>query len=305
MVFYHGLGCSACEQTGYTGRIGIYEIMRLTPRLKELLTRRATEADMRKSAALEGTRFLLEDAIDKVRQGVTTLDEVSRVIKFDAEAIIRCPQCRAFTQQDFSTCPYCLFPLKHLCESCGQELRLEWKSCPYCDARSSQEPGAESTQQTLPKTIDTASPAVRLKPAAPQRGPALTPIPKKPRVLVVDDDDSLKKLVRLALSHLPLAIDILTASDGVEALSIIEQQPPDLVISDVMMPRMDGLTLCQRLREDMRTTFVPIMMLTANTDEANRTQGYLVGTDDYVTKPFTVQDLNARVMRLLCRTYGL
>ena len=76
MVFYHGLGCSACEQTGYTGRIGIYEIMRLTPRLKELLTRRATEADMRKSAALEGTRFLLEDAIDKVRQGVTTLDEV-------------------------------------------------------------------------------------------------------------------------------------------------------------------------------------------------------------------------------------
>jgi two-component system response regulator RpaA len=133
----------------------------------------------------------------------------------------------------------------------------------------------------------------------------LTPISKKPRVLVVDDDDSLKKLVRLALSHLPLAIDILTASDGVEALSIIEQQPPDLVISDVMMPRMDGLTLCQRLREDMRTTFVPIMMLTANTDEANRTQGYLVGTDDYVTKPFTVQDLNARVMRLLCRTYGL
>jgi DNA-binding response OmpR family regulator len=133
----------------------------------------------------------------------------------------------------------------------------------------------------------------------------LRPAPKQLRVLVVDDDDSLQKLVRFALSQLPLAIDILTASDGVEALTIIAEQPPDLVIADVMMPRMDGLTLCQRLRENMRTAFVPIMMLTANTDEAGRTKGYLVGTDDYVTKPFAIPDLNARVMRLLRRTYGL
>jgi len=111
--------------------------------------------------------------------------------------------------------------------------------------------------------------------------------------------------VQLALLRLPLAMDIMMAADGVEALALVEQQPPDLVISDVVMPRMDGLTLCQRLREDMRTAFVPIMMLTANTTEADRTQGFLVGTDDYVTKPFAVADLNARVMRLLRRTYGL
>ena len=259
MVFYRGSGCSACEQTGYNSRIGIYELMRLTPRVKELLTRRATEDDIRKMAALEGTRFLLEDAIDKVRQGLTTLDEVRRVIELEAEDIIR-----------------------HLCESCRQELQPEWKICPYCEARTGQEPGAASTQHTLPGTVA-----------------------KTLRVLVVDDDDDLQKLVRFALSRLPLAIDIVTASDGVEALTIIAQQPPDLVIADVVMPRMDGLTLCQRLREDMRTAFVPIMMLTANTDEADRTKGYLVGTDDYVTKPFTVPDLNARVMRLLRRTYGL
>ena len=305
MVFYHGAGCSACEQTGYAGRVGIYELMRLTPRLKELVARRATEADMRKMAALEGTRSLAEDAIDKVRQAMTTLDEVSRVIELEADPVMRCPKCHAFTQQDFSTCPYCLFPLKHLCESCRQELQPEWKICPYCDARSGQEPGAASTQHTLPRTIHAERPAVRPGEASPQSGPALRPVPKKLRVLVVDDDDSLKKLVRFALSHLPLAIDILTASDGVEALTLIAQQPPDLVIADVMMPRMDGLTLCQRLREDMRTAFVPIMMLTANTNEADRTKGYLVGTDDYVTKPFAVPDLNARVMRLLRRTYGL
>jgi DNA-binding response OmpR family regulator len=68
---------------------------------------------------------------------------------------------------------------------------------------------------------------------------------------------------------------------------------------------MDGITLCQKLREDFRTAFIPIMMLTASADESNRTKAYMVGTDDYITKPFAVPDLNARVMRLLRRTYGL
>ena len=131
------------------------------------------------------------------------------------------------------------------------------------------------------------------------------PAPKRPRVLVVDDDDDIKKLIRFALSHLPLELDLLTASDGIEALALIQQQPPDLVLLDVMMPRMDGFTVCQQLRANVRTAFLPIMMLTANADEANRTKGYLVGTDDYVTKPFSVPDLHARVMRMLRRTYGL
>ncbi|MBI3329544.1 MAG: Flp pilus assembly complex ATPase component TadA, partial [Nitrospinae bacterium] len=304
-AFYRGQGCPACGQTGYAGRIGIYEVMRLTPRLKELLHRRASEAEIRKIAALEGTRSLLEGAMEKVRQGVTTLEEVRRVIELEAEEIIRCPKCHAFTHQDFSTCPYCLFPLKRLCESCGQELRLEWKICPYCNTPSGVEPGAQTTQKPLPRASDAEPLAVGLGPATPRGGAVLMPAPKTVHVLVVDDDDSIKRLVRLALSHLSLTIDLLTASDGLEALAVIAQQPPDLIILDVMMPRMDGLTLCQRLREDIRTAFVPIMMLTANTDEADRTKGFLVGTDDYVTKPFSVPDLNARVMRLLRRTYGL
>jgi two-component system, OmpR family, response regulator RpaA len=78
-----------------------------------------------------------------------------------------------------------------------------------------------------------------------------------------------------------------------------------MLVLDVMMPRMDGFTVCEKLRQDIRTTFVPILMLTANADESNRTKGYLVGADDYMNKPFNVPDLNARVTRLLRRTYGL
>jgi DNA-binding response OmpR family regulator len=79
----------------------------------------------------------------------------------------------------------------------------------------------------------------------------------------------------------------------------------DLVILDIGLPRMDGFSVCKKLREDLKTAFVPVVMLTANTDESKRTEGYLVGTDDYISKPFSVPDLNARVFRLLRRTYGL
>jgi DNA-binding response OmpR family regulator len=77
------------------------------------------------------------------------------------------------------------------------------------------------------------------------------------------------------------------------------------VVLDVMMPRMNGFETCQRLRQNVRTAFVPILMLTASADESSRTKGYLMGTDDYMSKPFLPPDLNLRVTRLLRRTYGI
>jgi len=303
MVFYKGKGCATCAQSGYAGRLGLYEILRLTPTIKELIHRKASENELRKTAGLAGTRFLLEDAMEKVRLGVTTLEEVLRVIQLQEEEIVRCPKCSSFINMDFSSCPYCLYALKNLCSSCGQEMKLDWKICPYCNARSGPATPTEFTQKALPGEAEPA-PGEEGGPP-PKRGPAFLPAPKKPRVLVVDDDDGIKKVIQKALSQLPLEMEIVLAGDGVEALKVIEEQTPDLVITDVMMPRMDGITLCKQLREDLRTAFVPIMMLTANADETNRTKGYLVGTDDYVNKPFSVPDLNARVLRLLRRTYGL
>jgi type IV pilus assembly protein PilB len=81
--FQHGRGCPACAQTGYSGRVGIFEILTLTPRLKELVNRRASESEMTQAAVEGGTRLLLEDALAKVRQGLTTVEEVLRVIRID------------------------------------------------------------------------------------------------------------------------------------------------------------------------------------------------------------------------------
>jgi type IV pilus assembly protein PilB len=81
--FQHGVGCAACAHTGYSGRVGIFEILRLTAPLKELVRRRATESEVKNAAIRTGTRFLLADALDKVRQGLTTAEEILRVIRID------------------------------------------------------------------------------------------------------------------------------------------------------------------------------------------------------------------------------
>src|SRR3989304_5708976 len=99
---------------------------------------------------------------------------------------------------------------------------------------------------------------------APCAVPAGRAAVKKPRVLVVDDDEDMRKIIRLALTKLPVPVDVEAAADGLEALDAVQRARPDLVIADLMMPGMDGFALCQKLREDIATTFVPIMMLTAH-----------------------------------------
>jgi DNA-binding response OmpR family regulator len=121
---------------------------------------------------------------------------------------------------------------------------------------------------------------------------------------VVDDHADMRRLISLALEHSGLPISVSTAENGTEALERASQDPPDLVLLDLMMPGMDGFEVCEHLRGNVRTAFVPILMLTARNDAANRARGFLVGTDDYVSKPFARAELVARVRRLIERTYG-
>ena len=125
------------------------------------------------------------------------------------------------------------------------------------------------------------------------------------RVLVVDDDPDIRIIVEATLRMMAIPIEVVQAQDGVEALEKARESTPDLAVLDVMMPRMDGFDTCRALRENVRTAFVPILMLTASADQDSRTKGYLIGTDDYMAKPFLPVDLKLRVARLLRRTYGI
>jgi two-component system response regulator ResD len=116
------------------------------------------------------------------------------------------------------------------------------------------------------------------------------------RVLVVDDDPTVAEIVVLYLERAGFVVE--TARDGVDALARIQAEPPALVVLDLMLPGMDGLEVCRRLRE---LAPVPVVMLTARGDEEDRVIGLELGADDYVSKPFSPRELTARVRAVLRR----
>ena len=117
------------------------------------------------------------------------------------------------------------------------------------------------------------------------------------RILVVEDDAAILRGLKDNL--LAESYEVLTAADGEAGFRLIHDQKPDLVILDLMLPRMSGYEVCRRLREEGDRT--PLLMLTARGEEADRVLGLELGADDYVTKPFSVRELLARVKALLRR----
>lgn len=122
---------------------------------------------------------------------------------------------------------------------------------------------------------------------------------KKPRLLLVDDEPGLRTAVKTYLED--EGFEVSTAVDGEEGWEKAQQIIPDLVISDVMMPRCDGYELLKRLREDERLAGTPVIFLTAKGMTVDRTQGYSAGVDDYIPKPFDPDELVARVRNVVKR----
>ena len=111
------------------------------------------------------------------------------------------------------------------------------------------------------------------------------------RVLVVDDEQNIVDILRFNLER--EGYEVITAQDGVQGLAMARSSDPDLILLDVMMPEMDGFQVCREIRQEDKLT--PIIMLTAREEEADRVMGLELGADDYVSKPFSVRELMARV----------
>jgi len=124
----------------------------------------------------------------------------------------------------------------------------------------------------------------------------------KGTVLVIDDEKDLIELVRYNLRS--EGFEVLAARDGESGVREALDRRPDLVLIDLMLPGIDGLEVCRRLRSDERTNRIPLIMLTAKSSEADRVVGLELGADDYVTKPFSPRELAARVKAVLRRAGG-
>lgn len=121
------------------------------------------------------------------------------------------------------------------------------------------------------------------------------------RILIIEDNRDLAQLLELHLHDLSFEVD--TAFDGVSGIARAEARQYDLIILDLMLPGLDGLEICKRLRS--KSTFVPILILTSKSSEMDRVLGLELGADDYVTKPFSIMELMARVKAIIRRVDGM
>ncbi len=119
------------------------------------------------------------------------------------------------------------------------------------------------------------------------------------KILVVDDDAAINELIKINLEL--SGYDVITAENGIQGFSLAKQELPDLIVLDVMMPDVDGYTVAKRVRENESTKDIPILMLTALGELEDKVKGFDIGVDDYLVKPFEMEELKVRVRALLKR----
>jgi type IV pilus assembly protein PilB len=132
IAFYHAVGCDECHQTGYRGRIGLFEVMPVTDKVRRLISQKSGEDLIRDAAIEAGMVSLGEDGLGKVKAGITTADELLRVGTEGRELRTLCPHCGGAVATDFKACPQCGHRLSGGCPKCARALQPDWAFCPYC-----------------------------------------------------------------------------------------------------------------------------------------------------------------------------
>jgi type IV pilus assembly protein PilB len=134
VVFYKAVGCDECNHTGYRGRTAVFEVMPVTDRMRRLIAERAGEESIREAAIEAGIVSLGEDGLAKVKTGVTTAEELLRVVTDVREIRTLCTVCSGAVASDFQACPHCGHRLDHKCPKCSRALQPGWIFCPYCSS---------------------------------------------------------------------------------------------------------------------------------------------------------------------------
>ncbi|HEY4003268.1 MAG TPA: ATPase, T2SS/T4P/T4SS family [Candidatus Xenobia bacterium] len=298
---YASTGCQECNYLGYRGRVGIFEILEITDRLRDLLYRGAPLRDVLSVARQEGLTTLMEDGLDKVAQGLTSLDELRRVLVPHASGGIRCPGCARGVEADFQVCPHCGEAWTINCPSCERPIETGWKTCPYCRVGLELAPrqtvaAPASPPLSPPSTIDDANPD-----PSDWLTRAATHDPGGDLILLVEDDLTQGEVIRACLEE-DGGYRVTIANNGQRALQLAHSLRPALILSDMNMPGMDGLELVQQVRGDFRTALIPVILMTTASEAETELRAFAAGADDYLRKPIEVDRWLARVGAVLKRT---
>ncbi|WP_301246750.1 hybrid sensor histidine kinase/response regulator transcription factor, partial [Phocaeicola sartorii] len=152
------------------------------------------------------------------------------------------------------------------------------------------------TENTYPNAIHTQHDTEKKPMDAEETTVADTPTENHPIVLVVEDNTDIREYIRSSFTEF---YEVITAKDGKEGWELAQGRIPNIIVSDIMMPVMDGIELCKRVKEDMRTSHIPVILLTAKDSLQDKEEGYASGADSYLTKPFSAKLLHSRINNLL------
>lgn len=235
--FWKGAGCEACQYTGYSGRLGIFEFLKITAALRDKIVLDVSAHTLQKAALEDGFKLMAMDGIAKASQGLTTVEEVLRVTSLPIDEIPRDPPASRPVPEEF-------------------------------------------VQEGLPFE----------RPL-----PAISSL-KSRKVLLVDDNEITLKIMSNILEI--EGYRIITGNNGLEAIRLALQEKPDLIVTDYLMPQMNGMTLIEKLKSQLATRFIPVMMLTSKEDVDSEIKAIEAGADDYLTKPVNPKKFIARIKRL-------
>lgn len=279
-TLYQAAGCNECGNTGYRGRLALMEVLLADAEVERRIAAGDSTDKVVEAARMAGLRSLWESGIDHVIAGTTDLEELFRVV----EAPLELPT----TRRDSRTEP------RHLSNASPP---------PPVTERAAPPPPAPPPPQSPPARDLVARPA----PDAPVlKGGAFELLDDlkadggrsgRSTVLLVEDEDSLRLVLRDLLER--DGFTVLEAADGIAALDEIDRQPPDAVVLDLNLPRLDGYAVLTRLRARPATFALPVIVLTAKSDEDNEVRVFELGANDFLTKPFRPRALTARLRALL------
>ncbi|HSO67339.1 MAG TPA: ATPase, T2SS/T4P/T4SS family [Desulfatirhabdiaceae bacterium] len=243
--FWKGVGCESCQYSGYAGRMGIFEVLMISPAIREMLSKDTTGLMIRKVAEKDEFTTISKDGISKALKGLTTIEEVFRVAPPEYEEAVETP-------------------VTNKSETISSDGEMDIDSAEH--------------EFTPPSAVGNIRPE---------------------KILIVDDNIIILKILKNILESQNFVT--ISAMTGLQALKLAYTERPDLIITDYMMPEMDGKALIQKLKTQLATRFIPIVMLTSRDEVDSEVEIIDAGADDYLVKPVVPKRLMARVNRLLNR----
>ena len=268
---YRAAGCPDCAMTGYRGRFGIIEVLTVSAEVERRIAAGETAEHIAGAARRSGMKGLWDSGLEHVLRGESTLDELTRVVDIPEEDD-QPPDATAGSRRSTGG------GKPHLASSYGAAVGF-----------------AEPAHTAAPEELTHFE---LLEEPEPPRVSGPHGLPAR-KVLLVDDEDSLRKVVKDLLERDGYIVS--EARDGVQALDQVDRVGPDIIVLDLNMPGLDGYGVLSHLRSRPATADIPVIVLTAKSDEDNEVRVFELGADDFLTKPFRARALSARLEVVLGR----